>query len=268
MTSRFDRDTAAVPAGNGVYDSRIDEGWWIDRGPNGGYLAGCVTQALLAEVNSNEYLLRSITVHYLAPPVAGPAQVHVTTERAGRLARFLSARLVQGDKVIAMAQSVFARTNTQSPAFADPSFPGYPQPGEMAHVPDPPGMSEMRNRYEYLHVMGAPWEEPGDAALSGGWIRLREPRPYDAAIITAMCDAWHPPVFSRLRDPMGVPTLDLTVHVRSVAAMQRLRPDDWVAVRFRTSISAEGFVEEDGHIWAPDGTLIAHSRQLAILLAF
>jgi len=273
MPSRFDRDTAASPVGNGVFDTRIDEGWWIDRGPNGGYMAGCIMQAFLAEVGTassadEQQYLRSVTTHYLAPPVAGPARVHIVTERSGRLVRFLSARLVQHDKLIATAQAVFGRTNPNSPAFADPTFPGYPQPGEMEHVPDPAGMSEMRSRYEYLHAIGAPWDEPGEAALTGGWIRLREPRPYDAALITAMCDAWHPPVFSRLRDPMGVPTLDLTVHLRSVEAMQRLCPDDWVAVRFRTTTSAEGYLEEDGHIWAPDGTLIAHSRQLSILLAF
>jgi hypothetical protein len=39
-----------------------------------------------------------------------------------------------------------------------------------------------------------------------------------------------------------------------------------VLVRFRTRTSADGFLEEDGQIWAPDGTLIAQSRQLAIVL--
>jgi acyl-CoA thioesterase len=82
-----------------------------------------------------------------------------------------------------------------------------------------------------------------------------------------MADSWHPAIFARLQERMGVPTVDLTVHIRSVRAMQNLRSDDWVAVRFRTTVATEGFLEEDGELWAPDGTLIAHSRQLALILA-
>ena len=60
MTSRFDRDTAAVRTAEGTYAASIDEGWWIDRGPNGGYMAGIITQALIAEVNDPERHLRSV----------------------------------------------------------------------------------------------------------------------------------------------------------------------------------------------------------------
>ena len=33
-----------------------------------------------------------------------------------------------------------------------------------------------------------------------------------------------------------------------------------------TTTADEGFLEEDGQLWSPDGTLIAHSRQLGLLL--
>ena len=70
-------------------------------------------------------------------------------------------------------------------------------------------------------------------------------------------------MFTRLTERFGVPTVDLTVHIRSIEALQRMSPDDWMAARFRTTVATEGFLEEDGQLWAPDGTLIAHSRQLA-----
>jgi acyl-CoA thioesterase len=267
MSSRFDTDTAVVPIGDGVYDTRIDAGWWIERGPNGGYVAAVLMQALVAEVADPGRHARSMTVHYLAPAVEGPAQVVVRSERAGRLVHYLSARLTQGDRLLATAQAAFAVVVEAGPAFADPSFPDYPDPASIDAAVDPPGLVAMRERYEFRHVTGAPWDGPASAAETGGWIRLSEPRPYDAPLVAALSDAWYPAIFTRLTERLGVPTIDLTVHLRSIEALQRLRPEDWVAVRFRTTVAGEGFLEEDGQLWAPDGTLIAHSRQLALLLA-
>src|SRR5688572_25694755 len=98
MPSRFDTDTAVTSTGDGTYDARIDAGWWIERGPNGGYVAAVLMQALLAEVADPGRHARSLTVHYLAPAVEGPAQVVVRTERIGRLVQYLTARLSQGDR--------------------------------------------------------------------------------------------------------------------------------------------------------------------------
>jgi acyl-CoA thioesterase len=85
--------------------------------------------------------------------------------------------------------------------------------------------------------------------------------------VAALSDAWYPAIFTRLTERFGVPTVDLTVHLRSIHALERMQPDDWMAARFRTTVADEGFLEEDGQLWAPDGTLIAHSRQLGLLLA-
>ena len=38
-TSRFDRDTRVTASSDGSFEAAIDPGWWISRGPNGGYLA-------------------------------------------------------------------------------------------------------------------------------------------------------------------------------------------------------------------------------------
>jgi acyl-CoA thioesterase len=266
MPSRFDTDTAVVPLGAGAYDARIDRGWWIERGPNGGYVAALLMRALCAEVADPDRHARSLTVHYQAPAVEGPARITVTSERRGRVVHYLSARLVQGDRLIATAQAAFAVLNPDAPDFADPSFPGYPPPDAVDDAAQVPNPVPMRERYEFRHVKGAPWEGPSDRAETGGWIRLAEPRPYDTALVAALADAWYPAIFTRLVDRFGVPTIDLTVHIRNIRALQRMQPEDWMATLFRTTVSTEGFLEEDGQLWAPDGTLIAHSRQLGLLL--
>ena len=267
LPSRFDADTAVVSAGNGVYSARIDAGWWIERGPNGGYVAAVLMRALAAEVADPDRHARSLTVHYLAPAIEGPAHVVVQTERIGRLVQYLTARLTQGDRLLATAQAAFATLSSAGPTFADPSFPDYPHPDSIDQALDPPGLVPLRRRYEYRHVIGAPWDGPAHTAETGGWIRLSEPRPYDTVLVAALSDAWYPAIFTRLTERLGVPTVDLTVHVRSIQALQQMQPVDWMAARFRTTVATEGFLEEDGQLWAPDGTLVAHSRQLGLLLA-
>jgi acyl-CoA thioesterase len=210
---------------------------------------------------------RSLTIHYLAPAIEGAARIEVRSERTGRLVRYLTARLSQGDRLLATAQAAFATLDAGGPSFADPSFPDYPQPDAIDHAGDPPGLVPLRQRYEYRHSTGAPWDGPARTAETGGWIRLAEPRPYDTALVAALSDAWYPAIFTRLTERFGVPTVDLTVHIRSIRALQQMQPDDWMAARFRTTVATEGFLEEDGQLWAPDGTLVAHSRQLGLLLA-
>jgi hypothetical protein len=39
-----------------------------------------------------------------------------------------------------------------------------------------------------------------------------------------------------------------------------------LACRFRTSVAAEGYAEEDGEVWGPDGALLAVSRQISAVL--
>jgi len=43
-------------------------------------------------------------------------------------------------------------------------------------------------------------------------------------------------------------------------------PDELCLARFRTRLAHEGFFDESGLIWAQDGTVLAQSRQLALLL--
>lgn len=76
-------------------------------------------------------------------------------------------------------------------------------------------------------------------------------------------DGWPPSVFSRRSTPALVPTIDLTVHLRSEIPV--VKPDEWVLVRFESRVAQGGFLEEDGYIWTPDGRLLAQSRQLALI---
>jgi hypothetical protein len=100
----------------------------------------------------------------------------------------------------------------------------------------------------------------------GGWIGLPEPRPVDALSLALFSDAWFPPSFIALSEPAVSPTVDLTVHFRQSPAEVEGDPGDLCLSLFRTRLLHEGFFEEDGVIWAPDGSVLAQSRQLGIIM--
>ncbi len=259
--TRFARDTAVAGLGGGRYGAHIDEGWWIQRGPNGGYLAAIVLRAIVEEVADPERPPRSITLHYLRPPAAGPCEVAVTVERAGRGMTTVSARLTQDgrDCILALAALGVVRSGPEVHDLAMPDVPPPESTGPREGGPDIP----IRQRYDTRHVLGSLPFIPGDEALSGGWIRTSDDDPLDELLLVALTDAWPPAIFSRAEVPIGVPTIDLTVHFRQAPSRQ----PGWALVRFRTTVAAEGYLEEDGEVWSADGRLLAQSRQLAVVVS-
>lgn len=279
MPTRFDRDTVVRPvdpsdAGPGVHEGRIDRGWWVVRGPNGGYVAALLLRALAAEIPA-ERAPRSLTVHYTAPPAEGPVRIHTRVERIGRSLSTVSARMVQGDRLLALALGAFSVARPTL-GFDHARMPEVAPPEACSSFPS--GIP-MHDRYEYRWAIGRPPiaivpdlaptpAASGTEALCGGWIRLAEPRVADAPAVAAYTDAWPPACFSWApsREAIGpVPTVDLTIHFRRELPCPIARPDDWCLAVFRSRLAAGGFVEEDGEVWSRDGVLLAQSRQLAVI---
>jgi len=267
MTTRFDRDTAVTPLGDGVYEARIDTGWWIVRGPNGGYLAAILLRALEAAVDDPTRSPRSLTIHYTRPPAEGPVRIETHVERTGRSLTTVTARMLQGDKLQAMAIAAFSKPR-EATGFHHAVMPEVAAPDSLERLPTAEMLS-MRARYEQCWAVGAlPWTGTTPDAVAGGWIRLAEPRELSAPLLAAYSDAWPPAVFSSSAVgalQTGVPTIDLTLHFRASLPLPNAKPNDFTLAVFRTRESREGFIEEDGELWSADGVLLAQSRQLAIL---
>ncbi len=264
---RFDRDTAVEALGEGRYAARIDRGWWIVRGPNGGYVAALLVQALKAAVSDPARGLRSLTVHYLRPPAEGPAEIRTSVERTGRSLTTVSGRMLQEGKVQALATAAFSAPR-ETAELHHAEMPDVAPPEELPARNANPAVPMHGLFDERPALGGGVWgEAPGGRALSGGWIRLAEPRILDDALVVAYADAWPPALFAAALDRPagGVPTVDLTVHVRASLPVASARPEDHVLVVFRTREVREGFLEEDGEIWSRDGILLAQCRQLAVM---
>ncbi len=268
MSSRFDDETAVQPLGDGRYAATMSESWWVHRGPNGGYLAAVILRALSAAVDDASRTPRSLTVHYASPAGEGDVEITTTLDRVGRSMTTCSARIEQRGKLIALALAAFSAPRAGI-EFCDLVMPQVPGPRHYVARPIPAESPPIAHRWETRWAIGhppVPGMPRGARAVAGGWIRLPEGREVDAIVAAAITDAWIPPTFSRVEEPVFVPTVDLTIHFRAELPHPGLAADEFVLAAFRTTVAHGGFLEEDGEVWAPDGTLLAQSRQLATVL--
>ncbi|HET8952200.1 MAG TPA: thioesterase family protein [Solirubrobacteraceae bacterium] len=254
-------DTALSRDGDGRYRGEVSEDWWIERGPFGGYLAAFLVRAMLAELDDPERPPRSLTVHFVDAPVAGPIEVAVAVERAGRSSTALSLRLEQDGRPIALALAGAAAWRDGEPEWADLEPPAAPPPEDCREFRRAEGAPRFQERFALRWVEGGMPGRPAERARYVCWMRLEEGGPLDHLAVTAMSDGWMPAAFSKLGRFAIVPTFDLTIHFRAPLPA----PGEWLLAEFRSAVSAGGAWEEDGELWAQDGTLIAQSRQLAMM---
>ena len=261
----FDLDTDVKDLGDGRFGAEMSERWWVERGPNGGYVAAVILRAIQAAA-AIERAPRSLTVQFPRAPVAGPVEITVKTEREGRTVTFLSARMEQDGKLQATALAVLA-DDLDASGYEELTMPTLEPPAEL-YSPDPAKVPNMPAMFQNYSVRPALGEKAfsGGAPYSGVWIRAREPRLLDAPLAAAMLDAWFPAPFIKLDRPVPAPTIDYTVHFRAPLPVSNAAAEDPYLATFRSGLARGGFVEEDGELWNQDGRLLAQSRQLALLL--
>ncbi len=92
-----------------------------------------------------------------------------------------------------------------------------------------------------------------------GWFRLHDHEPIDTMALLVAVDAFPPTIFNANLPIAWTPTIEMTAHVRA-----RPQPG-WLRCAFVTRFITGGFLEEDGEVWDESNTLVAQSRQLALL---
>lgn len=284
----FEHATAVTALGPGRYRAQVDAGWSTPIAANGGYLAAILVRAIEAErgAAAAERQLRSLTCHFLRPVTAGPLDVTVETLREGRRIATVRVTATQDGRDAIVALAALAVLDLPAAGVWEPAPPpAAPAPprdapfaapddygrGDTAHWLGP--TATMPPMFQRVLVAprfgGIPFSArelpPGEAPETGGWIALPEPRPIDAAFVALCTDVWWPPAFQPLGRPAIAPTIDLTIHVRADIPPEGL-PDQPVLGWYRSTAAHGGLMEEDAALFLPDGTLLAHARQLAIFM--
>jgi acyl-CoA thioesterase len=271
MDFEFDRGVAVEASGPGEYAARLDAGWVVGGGLNGGYLLAVIGNAIRAELTeSGQPDPVSISAYYLTPTTPGPAVVRVRRIRTGGQRSTVAASLVQQHDgaeveritVLAVYGSLDRMTTEVQREIPVPKLPPAEECVEARLAPDEvrrmaPLLERFGTRLDPAYV-GWAVGEPSRTGIIQGWFKLADDRPLDPIALLLVVDAL-PPVTFDLGLPGWAPTLELTAHVRARPAA------GWAIVRHATRNISGGQFEEDCEVWDSTGRLVAQSRQLALI---
>jgi acyl-CoA thioesterase len=259
----FDEAIALTRAGDRM-ELCAPESWLVGGALNGGYVAAVMTHALAQAGSASAREPRSLSLHYLRAGRPGPGEISLLVEREGRTLDTVSGRMAQNGAPVVLALAALGASRP-GVEFHHLRMPDAPPPGQVPSVDFGRGQPWFTRNWDYRPCVGPEPYTGGAEALGGGWIRLVEPHPLDAPLVAAMTDAWLPSVMPLLPDRDVVPvTVDLTVHFRATLPRQGSGGHDFAFVVFRSRVGAEGYWEEDGVVWAADGTVLAQVRQLKL----
>jgi hypothetical protein len=262
MPFEFDNAINAIPLGEGLYDTPVEDRWDINGNANGGYLLALAASAMRAESGRAHPV--SISMHYLSPAPAGPAQMRTEVVKAGRRLATVVGTMTRDGKDIVRSIGTFgdidATAGPQSNMIPFPDLPPFEECGVRPSNPDlPPGLGSRLDMRLHPDDTGFATGNPKGEAHVRGWFAFKDGRPVDTMGLLLAADAF-PPVMFNLFGLIGwVPTIEFTAHIRGVPA-----PGP-IAAEFRSRVVQGGFWEEDGVMWDSTGAVVAMSRQLALV---
>ena len=259
MGSEFDADTQVEATGAGEYAGAVSDRWHALAGPNGGYLLAMCLQALREDMPHPDPLV--VSAYYLRPAQVGPASMRTESIRAGRRTSTGQVAMLQEGRERVRALATFGdldRSGSRRLLLDEP--PVLPPPEDCGDfVRGAIQRVSIADRIDYRFAQMPGWVhgKPGGEQQMEFWMRLRDGREPDLLTLPLMVDAAPPVVLDF--EVTDSATVELTVQLRARPA------PGWLACRVSTSAVLNGLHDEDFAIWDSTGTLVAQSRQLAVL---
>jgi acyl-CoA thioesterase len=241
-----------------TWTANVPDGWSQGRAAFGGIVSALVLRAAQTEAPPDRHCI-GFNLAFVGPLRPGHCRITQRILRNGRSVSHIENHIHQEGDIRANCTSFWGTPRPQS-IFHAPEAHEKLLPGEEAlHRPyDPSVMPEFVQNFEYR------WDHHGlpysgsSTPLVAGWIRQRNQDPHDLALVTALIDAWPPPVWSLLTRP---------AFGSSVAwQVQFLHPPPekpgWFYFRSQAGFAANGYSDINAELWDPNGRLLARSRQI------
>ncbi|MCV4288042.1 thioesterase family protein [Pseudomonas capsici] len=237
--------------------------WSQGRACFGGLMAALQYEAMRGRV-SQDRPVRSLAITFVGPAEPGvPISFEVEILREGKAVSQVLGRAMQNGQVMTLMQGSFGAARESVVAVAaDPA----PELKALEHCPALPFISGVMPEYmRFMEVRwalgGLPFSNTRSPAI-GGYVRFRdevEPQPLTEAHILAMVDTWPPALLPHLSKP--APGSSLTWTIEFVQPQPALNTLDWCSYRAVIEHARDGYGHTAAMLWAPDGQLVAISRQ-------
>jgi acyl-CoA thioesterase len=262
-------DATRVTAGDSRWQGQTSEDYWAFVGPFGGVSAATMLRALIEHPQRAGDPL-SLTVNFCALVARGTFDLDVRLVKANRSTQHWSVEMTQnGADVATLATAVFAerRPSWSHQQAVFPQATPYEQTLPYAKVAVP-----WVKQYDFRFVEGEPRYDgtpnPAPAnAFSKSWIGDRLPRKIDALSLMSMSDAFFGRIFHARGELVPFGTVSLTTYFHTGAEELAAENISRVLAVADAKIFHNGYGDQSGELWSPQGRLLATTHQIAYFKA-
>ncbi len=222
--------------------------------------------------------VRTMSAQLVAPVLVGRMHVAVEELRRGSATNTLEVRCHnEAGELLAHGVVVLGAARTGDGMPDGPGWLAVRPPAELAAGPDavpevrmgPPHAPDFTAHLEMRPITGIPYSG-ADSDETRGWIRPRGPvERVDAAVVTALADAWWVSVMARLDRPRPAATVGFSLDLPSDPSCLLRDAEGRMEALFHRghSVTArDGFTIEVRELWTQTGQLLSWNTQTVVVI--
>jgi len=248
----------------------VNSSWGQGRTLFGGLTAALVYEKIKQSV-SLERPLRSISINFSGQALADSLlSISEQVLSNGKSISQINGQLFQNDRVVTQVCACFG-TERESDIEIPTPKENLPELGTHPRLNYIKGLTpEFIQHFEFEYCKGQlPFTNSPLNELAG-WVRFKEPgQNFTEGHLIALIDAWPPTVFQKLKKPAPCATISWNLEIVQPLSQlnQSLSASDWFYYSAEIKQAHHGYAHTEAKVYAPDGTLIALSRQLIAVYA-
>lgn len=244
---------------------QLPDGWGQGRALFGGLTAAVAWQHGQAGAGEGQQL-RAMTVSFVAPVMAGEAQLQRRVLRQGKNVTQISVEILQESEVVLSALLTYGSARSSQISVTDTPEPSGTSPETGTPFPPVKLLPEFARAFDYRVTVGGLPFSGNKSREFGGFMRFSElSEKVTIGTFLGLVDAWPPALLPHLTEL--APASSLTWTIEFPTQLPEQRTDEWWHYVATIDYAADGYGHTHAHIWDKRGQLVAISRQTVTVFA-